>query len=50
MRLSYLTPWRVNRTAADSFALPEQMKLDVDGLETVPTEGAIIRLRFPTGS
>ncbi|WP_312629369.1 fimbria/pilus outer membrane usher protein [Scandinavium sp.] len=46
--VSYMTPWRVNRVTADSFSLPESAHLDVDELETVPTDGAIIRLRFPT--
>lgn len=46
--VSYLTPWRVNRITADSLTLPENVQLDVDEMETVPTEGAIIMLRFPS--
>ncbi|MGU3524137.1 fimbria/pilus outer membrane usher protein [Enterobacteriaceae bacterium C23F] len=45
--VSYMTPWRVNRVTADKFSLPESAHLDVDELETVPTDGAIIRLSFP---
>lgn len=45
--VSYLTPWRVNRITVDTSALPEGVKMDVDELETVPTEGAIIQMRFP---
>lgn len=47
LMVSYLTPWRVNRVTVDSFSLPEGVKMDIDELETVPTEGAIILLRFP---
>ena len=47
LMISYLTPWRVNRITVDSYSLPEGINMDVDELETVPTEGAIIRLRFP---
>ena len=47
LMVSYLTPWRVNRITADTYSLPEGIHLDVDELETVPTEGAIIRLTFP---
>lgn len=47
LMVSYLTPWRVNRITADGWSLPEGVKMEVDELETVPTEGAIIRLRFP---
>ena len=45
--VSYLTPWRVNRITADSLSLPENTALDVTELESVPTDGAIVLLRFP---
>ncbi|WP_230320641.1 fimbria/pilus outer membrane usher protein [Erwinia sorbitola] len=44
--VSYLTPWRVNRITVDSLSLPEGMGMDVSELETVPTDGAIVNLRF----
>lgn len=44
--VSYLTPWRVNRITVDSFSLPEGTDMDVNELETVPTDGAIVNLRF----
>lgn len=45
--VSYLTPWRVNRITVDSLSLPENTALDVTELESVPTNGAIVLLRFP---
>ncbi|HDC4664124.1 TPA: fimbrial biogenesis outer membrane usher protein [Enterobacter cloacae] len=45
--VSYLTPWRVNRITVDSLSLPENTALDVTELESVPTDGAIVLLRFP---
>ena len=45
--MSYLTPWRVNRITADSLSMPENTALDVTELESVPTDGAIVLLRFP---
>lgn len=45
--VSYLTPWRVNRITADSYNLPDNKRMEIDELEAVPTNGAIIRLRFP---
>ncbi len=30
----------------DSFSLPEGTDMDVNELETVPTDGAIVNLRF----
>ncbi|WP_300004732.1 fimbria/pilus outer membrane usher protein [uncultured Cedecea sp.] len=45
--VSYMTPWRVNDVTTDSFSLPEDVCLDVEEIETVPTEGAIVSLRFP---
>lgn len=45
--VSYMTPWRVNDVTTDSFSLPEDVCLDVEEAETVPTEGAIVSLRFP---
>jgi len=45
--VSYLTPWRVNRISVDSLSLPENTGMDVDELESVPTEGAIVELTFP---
>ncbi|MEA1064377.1 fimbria/pilus outer membrane usher protein [Erwinia sp. HR93] len=44
--VSYLTPWRVNRVTMDSYSLPEGMRADNDEVEAVPTEGAIVRLKF----
>ncbi|MBV4413870.1 fimbrial biogenesis outer membrane usher protein [Enterobacteriaceae bacterium YMB-R22] len=44
--VSYMTPWRVNRVTMDTYALPEEMHFDNDELEAVPTDGAIVRLRF----
>jgi outer membrane usher protein len=46
LMVSYLTPWRVNRITVDSFSLPEGIAMDVNELETVPTDGAIVNLRF----
>lgn len=45
--VSYLTPWRVNRITVDSLSMPENTTLDVTEMESVPTEGAIVLLRFP---
>ncbi|MEH0887022.1 fimbria/pilus outer membrane usher protein [Enterobacter sp. UNJFSC 003] len=45
--VSYLTPWRVNRITVDSLSLRENTTLDVTELESVPTDGAIVLLRFP---
>lgn len=45
--VSYLTPWRVNRITVDSLSLPDKVSMDVDELESVPTDGAIIKLTFP---
>lgn len=47
LMVSYLTPWRVNRVTVDTYSLPAGVEMDVDELETVPTEGAIIRMQFP---
>nr|WP_038381674.1 fimbria/pilus outer membrane usher protein [Pantoea sp. IMH] len=44
--VSYLTPWRVNRITVDSMSLPEGKSMEVNELETVPTDGAIVNLRF----
>jgi hypothetical protein len=41
------TSWRVNRITIDSLSVPENTTLDVTELETVPTDGAIVLLRFP---
>lgn len=45
--VSYMTPWRVNRVTVDSWNLPAGMTFDTDELEAVPTDGAIVSLRFP---
>lgn len=45
--VSYMTPWRVNRVTVDTYSQPEGRSFPVDELETVPTDGAIIYLRFP---
>lgn len=45
--VSYLTPWRVNRITVDSFSMPENTTLEVSEMESVPTEGAVVLLRFP---
>jgi outer membrane usher protein len=44
--VSYLTPWRVNRITVDSLSLPEGVGMDVSERETVPTDGAIVNIRF----
>ncbi|MEM6160465.1 fimbria/pilus outer membrane usher protein [Erwinia sp. P6884] len=44
--VSYLTPWRVNRITVDSLSLPRDKAIEVNELETVPTDGAIVNLRF----
>lgn len=41
------TSSRVNRITIDSLSVPENTTLDVTELETVPTDGAIVLLRFP---
>ncbi|HAS1172441.1 fimbria/pilus outer membrane usher protein [Enterobacter cloacae] len=45
--VSYLTPWRVNRITVDGSTLPDGSEMAEEELEAVPTDGAIIRLRFP---
>lgn len=45
--VSYLTPWRVNRITVDSLSMPENATLEVTEMESVPTEGAVVLLRFP---
>lgn len=45
--VGYLTPWRVNRITVDSLSLRQNTMLDVTELESVPTDGAIVLLRFP---
>jgi len=45
--ISYLTPYRVNRIALDTFSLPAGMTLPVEELDVVPTEGAVAFARFP---
>ncbi len=46
MLVSYMTPWRVNRLTVDNFSLPEGLRFERDELEAVPTDGAIVRVRF----
>lgn len=45
--ISYLTPWRVNRITVDGSTLPDGSEMVEEEQEVVPTDGAIIRLRFP---
>lgn len=45
--VSYLTPWRLNHVTVDTATLPDGVEMELDELEAVPTEGAIIRLHFP---
>ena len=44
--VSYLTPWRVNELTVDAYNLPDNLQLENDELEVVPTEGAIVKRRF----
>jgi outer membrane usher protein len=46
--VSYMTPWRVNRVTVDTFSQPEERRFAVSEREAVPTDGAILYLRFPT--
>ncbi len=45
--VSYMTPWRVNRVTVDTFSQPEERHFPVSEREAVPTDGAILYLRFP---
>lgn len=44
--VSYMTPWRVNTITVDSLNLPDNVHLQNDELEVVPTEGAIVERSF----
>ena len=44
--VSYMTPWRVNHVTMDTFDLPEGLRVANDELQAVPTDGAIVHLRF----
>lgn len=44
--VSNMTPWRVNRVTMDSYSLPEGLLFENDEQEAVPTDGAIVQLRF----
>ncbi len=44
--VSYMTPWRVNRVTMDTFDLPDGIRFANDELQAVPTDGAIVHLRF----
>lgn len=45
--VSYMTPWRLNHVTVDTSTLPDGTEMTEDELEAVPTDGAIIKLRFP---
>jgi outer membrane usher protein len=46
MLVSYMTPWRVNRITVDSSNLPENLRLENEEVEVVPTSGAVVQVNF----